>query len=170
MLRWIWSISECNLMIRDSRKRTPMGGPFVMERRGSWPEKQQPKRNPCRPVGRNWRKPLPGGREKSGTCLQCVWQRLIRSVETWMVFQLDPWLLLGGIAHHKHWPQNMCYTHSWPQHPLIEESRYISDLYKLKSTSINVYKCLLLRGRVAELHCQPYINGDFFIFWFSLNI
>ncbi len=55
------------------------------------------------------------GREISGTCLQCVWQRLTRSVETQMVFQLDLWLLLGGIAHHKHWPQNMCYTHSWPQ-------------------------------------------------------
>ena len=38
MLRWIWSISECNLMIRDSRKRTPMGGSFIRERRGSGPE------------------------------------------------------------------------------------------------------------------------------------
>ena len=25
--------------------------------------------------------------------------------------------IIGGIAHHKHWPQNMCYTHSWPQQP-----------------------------------------------------
>ncbi len=31
MLRWIWLISECNLMTRDSRKRTPMGGPFMRE-------------------------------------------------------------------------------------------------------------------------------------------
>ncbi len=38
----------------------------------------------------------------------------MRSLETQMVFQFDPWFLLGGIAHHKHWPQNMCYTHSWP--------------------------------------------------------
>ncbi len=50
MLRWIWSISEYNLTTRDSRKRTPMGGPFVRERRGTGPEKQQPKHNPCRPV------------------------------------------------------------------------------------------------------------------------
>ena len=25
-----------------------------------------------------------------------------------MVFQYDPWILLGGIAHHKPTPQNMC--------------------------------------------------------------
>ncbi len=35
-----------------------MGGPFIRERRGSGPEKQQSKHNPCRPVGRNWRKPI----------------------------------------------------------------------------------------------------------------
>ncbi len=41
-------------MTRDPRKRTPMGGPFMREHRGSGPEKQQPKHNPCRPVGRNF--------------------------------------------------------------------------------------------------------------------
>ncbi len=55
MRRWIWSISECNLTTSDSRKWTPIGGPFARERRGSRPEKQQPKHNPCRPVGRNCR-------------------------------------------------------------------------------------------------------------------
>ncbi len=30
---------------------------------------------------------LPGGQEKSGTCLQCVWQRSIWLIETQMVFQ-----------------------------------------------------------------------------------
>ncbi len=39
MPRWIWSISECNLMTRDSQKWTPMGGLFMRERRGSGPEK-----------------------------------------------------------------------------------------------------------------------------------
>ncbi len=58
MLRWIWSISECNLTTRDSQKRTPMRGPFMRECRGSGPEKQQPKYNPCRPVGRNWKEPI----------------------------------------------------------------------------------------------------------------
>ncbi len=58
MLRWIWSISECNLMTRDSWKRTPMGGLFMRERRGSGPEKQPPKHNPCIPVGRNWIGPI----------------------------------------------------------------------------------------------------------------
>ncbi len=58
MLRWIWSISEYNLTTMDSRKRTPMGGPFVRERRGSVPEKQQPKHNPCKPIGRNWKEPI----------------------------------------------------------------------------------------------------------------
>ena len=42
------------VMTRDSRKWTPMGGPFMRERRGSGPEKQQPKHNPCRPEGRKW--------------------------------------------------------------------------------------------------------------------
>ncbi len=59
MLRWIWSISEYNLTTMDSRKWTPMGGPFMRERRGSGPEKQQPKHNPCRPVGRNWKNQAP---------------------------------------------------------------------------------------------------------------
>ncbi len=45
-------------MIRDSRKWTPMGGLFIRERRGSGPEKQQPKHNPCRPVGSNWKEPI----------------------------------------------------------------------------------------------------------------
>ncbi len=40
MLRWIWSISECNLKTRDSRKQTPKGGLLKWERRGSGPEKQ----------------------------------------------------------------------------------------------------------------------------------
>ncbi len=35
-----------------------MGGPFARERRGSGPEKLQPKHNPCRPVGRNWKEPI----------------------------------------------------------------------------------------------------------------
>ena len=39
-----------------------------------------------------------------------------RSTETLMVFQCDPWILLCGITHHKPTPQNMCHTHSWPQH------------------------------------------------------
>ncbi len=58
MPKWIWLISECNLTTRDSRKWTPMGGPFMRERRGSGPEKLQPKHNPCRPVGRNWKEPI----------------------------------------------------------------------------------------------------------------
>ncbi len=107
------------LVCRYSRKRTPVGGPFIREHRGSGPEKQKPKHNPCWPVGRDWKKPLPGAREKSGTCLQCVCQRFTQSSESQMVFQLDPWFLLGGIDHHKHWSQNMCYTHNWPQQTSI---------------------------------------------------
>ncbi len=56
--RWIWSISECNLMTGDSRSWPPKGGPTIRERRGSGPEQQKPKHNPCWPVGRNWRKPI----------------------------------------------------------------------------------------------------------------
>ena len=58
MPRWIWPISEYNLTTRDSPKRTLKSGPFVRECRGSGPEKQQPKHNPCRPVGRNWKEPI----------------------------------------------------------------------------------------------------------------
>ena len=57
MLRWIWPISEYNLTTRNSPKRTLKSGPFVRVRRGSGPEKQQPKHNPCRTVGRNWKEP-----------------------------------------------------------------------------------------------------------------
>ncbi len=37
-----------------------------------------------------WHWPLPLARKKSGTCLQCVWQRLMWTIETKTVFQLDP--------------------------------------------------------------------------------
>ncbi len=63
-------------MTRDSRKRTPMGGPFMRERRGSGPEKQQPKDNPCRPVGRNWKSKLTTWslwRETTGTWTPGIW-------------------------------------------------------------------------------------------------
>ncbi len=60
MLRWRWSISEYNLTTRDSLKQTLKSGPFVRERRGSGPEKQQPKYNPCRPVRSNWQEPMAG--------------------------------------------------------------------------------------------------------------
>ncbi len=102
MLRWIWSISEYNLTTRDSRKRTPMGGSFVRKRRGSVPEKQQPKHNPCRPVG--------------------VWQRSVWSVGIHMVSQHNQWKIWSGIVHHKSWPQNMCLTHSWLQHHISMKS------------------------------------------------
>ncbi len=55
-------------------------------------------------------------REISDTCLPCVWQKSIGSIETQTVFQYDPWILLGGITHDKPTPQNMCHTHNWPQH------------------------------------------------------
>ncbi len=64
MLRWIWSISECNLKIRDSGKQTPKGGLLKWTRRGSGPEKKQPKHNPYWPEGRNWRKPHDSCHEK----------------------------------------------------------------------------------------------------------
>ncbi len=48
LLRWIWSISEYNLMTR-----TLESGPCDRERRGSDPAKQKPRHNPCRPVGRS---------------------------------------------------------------------------------------------------------------------
>ena len=48
----------------------------------------------------------PWAREKSGACLQCVWQRSIQSTKTLIVFQCDPWILLGGLTHHKPTPQN----------------------------------------------------------------
>ncbi len=53
VLRWRY-----NLTTRDSPKRTLKGGPYVRERQGSWPAKQKPKHNPCRPVGRNWKVPI----------------------------------------------------------------------------------------------------------------
>ncbi len=148
MLRWIWSISECNLTIRDSLKRTPMGGPFSTERRGSGPEKQQPKHNPCWPVGRNWRKPIVLTSGRAGkirhlltVCLTKVhtigWNP--NGVWTWSdVPEIDiTWFLLGGIAHHKHWPQNMCYTHSWPQQRWYFENYSIFIL-----TILYRYECI----------------------------
>ena len=46
-----------------------------------------------------------------------------------MVSQLDPWLLLRGIAHHKHRSQNMCYIHSWLQHKIYLEVETISWIW-----------------------------------------
>ncbi len=40
------------------------------------------------------------------------WASLLRWI--WSISEY-PWILLGGITHHKPWPQNMCHTHSWPQ-------------------------------------------------------
>ncbi len=101
----------------------PMGGPFTRERRGSGPEKQQPKHNPCRPVGRNWKEPILLHNdhvtlwwEITGTwtpeCLaranligrdpKGIPRRSIKSVKWYSSSQV--------------WPQNMWLTHSWPQH------------------------------------------------------
>ncbi len=44
-------VVEYNLTIRDSPKWTLESGPCSRERRGSGPEKQDPKHNPCIPVG-----------------------------------------------------------------------------------------------------------------------
>ncbi len=126
-----------------------------------------------------WPWPLPGAREKSGTCLQCVWQRFIRSVETQMVFQLDLWFLLGGIAHHKHWPQNMCYTHSWPQQYRtlslhMNESdrsrRHVLSLLQLKSIicllnsffpKLKTGMCLVCLRSIKYKSCHRWISNDF---------
>ncbi len=95
----------------------PDGWTIYEGRRGRGPEKQQPKHNRCRPVGRNWSiwsisecyvtahaigqfwscdshvtVMCSLARERSGTCLQCVWQRLTRSIETQMVFQSNPFI------------------------------------------------------------------------------
>ena len=93
LLRWIWSISECNLMTRDStntQSRTHIDPKVGTD--GShvcWlylsPERRLPLAHSAHAT---WS--LPGEREKSGTCLQCVWQRSTRSIETQMVFQCDP--------------------------------------------------------------------------------
>ncbi len=97
ILRWIWSISECNLKTRDSWEQTPRrvtcysgnvegadlkyiakGQPILTRRweleEATWPFLP------------TWRE----GREKPGTCLQCVWQRSTRSIETQMVSQSNP--------------------------------------------------------------------------------
>ncbi len=46
---------------------------------------------------------------------------------------------LSGIAHHKSWPQNMCYTHSWPHHLIVSKQAFrISPI-----SSGKAYKCLI---------------------------
>ena len=44
-----------------------------------------------------------------------------------MVFQCDPWILLGGMSHHKPLPQNKCHTHSWPQQKICVMQRAMMD-------------------------------------------
>ncbi len=44
-----------------------------------------------------------------------------------MVSQQDPWKMLGGTTHHKSWLQNMCHTHSWPQH-IVKIENFTRDL------------------------------------------
>ncbi len=104
MLRWIWSISECNLKTSDSLKRTLKSGPCVRERRRSGPAKQKPKHNPCRPVGRNWKvqkwscDPVAGNHwDPKG-----IPRRSMENVKWYSSSQVST--------------ANMCRTHSWPQH------------------------------------------------------
>ncbi len=93
MLRWT----------RDSRKQTLMDGPFARERRGSGPEKQQPKHNPCRPVGSNWNSSIQ-------ICVS-IWIEFVLHMHS----STDIGCRFIHLCHHKSWPQNMCHTHSWPQ-------------------------------------------------------
>ncbi len=120
MLRWIWSISECNLKIRDSQKQTPRrvtcysvnvegadlknnshstthidpkvvtGGSHVCWLCFNWLKPRHTLTTPA--IGSFCPRDLvtSGRAEKSGTCLQCVWQRSTRSIETQMVFQCNP--------------------------------------------------------------------------------
>ncbi len=86
----------------------------------------------------------PWAQEKSGTCLQCVWQRSIRSVGIKMVYQHDPRKMLSGITHHKSRLQNMCYTHSWPQQIYM----YISRMY--------LEHCSLMGRPGQDIPCRHY--------------
>ncbi len=146
MLRWIRSISEYNLKTRDSPKRTLKSRVFVWERRGSGPEKQKAKHNPCRPVGRNWKEPIfigswfklktwPQWWEKTGTWTQGVWQRSIYRMESkgYRNTINGKYEVVYGIVHHKSRPQNMCLTHSWPQQKVQFQSshhRHFTTLHR----------------------------------------
>ncbi len=59
--------------------------------------------------------PLLEEREKSGTCLQCVLQRSIQSIETQKVFQSDPMDFTSWYNPSQAYTENMCYTHDWPE-------------------------------------------------------
>ncbi len=102
MLRWIWLISEYNLKTRNSRKQTPRRVTcYIGSVEGADLKNNSQSITHIDPkVGTGgshmcWlclifahvTLSLPGGREKSGTCLQCVGQRSIWSIETQMVFQ-----------------------------------------------------------------------------------
>ncbi len=89
MLRWIWSISDCNLKIRDSLEQTPRrvtcysGNVEGADLKNN--SQSTTHIDPKAGTGGKIRVlacllakiahvvwPLPGVREKSGTCLQCV--------------------------------------------------------------------------------------------------
>ncbi len=64
------------------------------------------------------------GWEKSGTCLQCVWQSPTRTIEILMVFQPIPVNLNSPHNPSQAFSKNMCHTHGWPQHFSYE---HVSD-------------------------------------------
>ncbi len=131
MLRWIWSISECNLKIRDSRTQTPQrvtcysgnveGADLKNNSQSTTPI--DPKvgtggSHVCWPILPTW----PSHFRKNQAPAYSVSDK---GQHDWLkpkwCFNPIPWILLVGITHHKPLPQDMCHTHGWAQQKSLNE-------------------------------------------------
>ncbi len=118
--RWIWPISECNLMIKDSRKQAPRRKPLLCGNvEGADLKKQQPKHNPYWPEGRNWWEATCATSGRAGKVRNLLTVCLTKApVYDWNHYGVSTKTFMNICSPHnpsQGFSKNMCHTHGWPQ-------------------------------------------------------
>ncbi len=100
---------------------------------------------------------LPEGQEKSGTCLQCVWQRPKFMIETTLMFQSNPINTCSLHSPSQVHFRNTCHTHGWPQlHDRnmqlqqclsVDSINYLAQLFRRNT----MYQNMILNDIIRQL-------------------